>query len=71
MAYVSPNYRTKKAVKEALAAGKEVWVYQPNDLTGIGIRDDKDVPLEGPHYPEPHRWYGTGVVKLGRLISIK
>jgi hypothetical protein len=67
--YVSPNYKTKKAVKEALAAGKVVHVYQPNAMHEVA--ETGDVYLEGPHYPEPHRWYGKGVAQMGRLVSIK
>lgn len=68
MAYVSPNYKTKKQLKEALAAGKEVEVYQP----GLGtVPQDGRVSLEGPHYPEPHRWYAEGTMQAGRLVKVK
>jgi hypothetical protein len=67
MAYVRPNLRTKKAVKEALAAGKPITVFQP----GLGeIPANGTVSLEGPHYPEPHRWYATGIMKDGKLVKI-
>jgi hypothetical protein len=69
MAYTDFDYRSKKAVKDALAAGEEVTVYQPGPF-GPDVRDG-NVALEGPHYPKPHSWYGTGVVKDGVLISIK
>lgn len=66
--YVSPNYRTKKDLKAALAAGKSVDVYQP----GLGtVPDNGRVALEGPHYPEPHKWYATGTMQNGRLVSVK
>lgn len=70
MAYTEFNYKTKKAVKEALKAGKVIRVYQPNgDLFGIGPLNGK-VYLEGPHYPEPHRWYAQGEVINGILTKI-
>jgi hypothetical protein len=69
--YVSPNYRTKKAIKEALALGASVWVYQPNALNMDHNVQDGEVFLEGPHYPDPHRWYGRGEVKMGKLVNIK
>jgi hypothetical protein len=69
MAYTEVDYKSKKAVKEALAAGVEVLVYQPGPF-GPDVRDGS-VALEGPHYPKPHSWYGSGVVKDGVLISIK
>lgn len=68
MAYVSPNCKTKKAVKEALTAGQTIEVFQP----GLGtVPLNGPVALEGPHYPKPHTWYGTGTMKDGRLINIK
>lgn len=67
--YTSKNFKTKKAVKEALAKGEKITVYFP----GMGGPPPINGPvtLEGPHFPEPHRWYGNGEVKDGRLISIK
>lgn len=68
MAYVSPNFKTKKALKDALAAGQRVDVYQP----GLGtVPENGAVYLEGPHYPEPHRWYAQGTMKGGRLVKVK
>lgn len=67
MAYVSPNYKTKKALKEALKAGEEIQVFQP----GLGnIPRDGEVSLEGPHYPKPHTWYGEGTMKDGKLVKV-
>jgi len=66
--YVDPNFKTKKSLKEVLASGKHVAVYAP----GIGtIPTDGFVSLEGPHYPEPHRWYAEGTMKDGKLIAVK
>ena len=93
MSYVDPNFKTKKALRVALAA-REVWeqlhdtgpmtigavlaakqpepplvrVFQP----GLGtVPLDSVVYLEGPWYPEPHRWYAQGVMRAGRLVSVK
>lgn len=66
--YVSPNFTTKKQLKEALAAGKAVDVFQ----AGIGtVPQNGQVALEGPHYPAPHTWYATGVMENGKLVKIK
>jgi hypothetical protein len=70
MAYVSPNYKTKKALKEALAAGKAIQVYQPGPFSHT-LPENGTVYLEGPHYPEPHKWYAQGTMKNGRLISVR
>ena len=71
--YTSINFKTKKQLKEAIAAGKHVSVYQPNDMFG----NPKASPdysgkatVEGPHYPEPHRWYATVVVENGRVVKV-
>ena len=68
MAYVSPNFKTKKALKEALLAGQEVSVYQP----GLGsVPKDGYISLEGPHYPEIHRWYAEGIMQSGKLVRVR
>jgi hypothetical protein len=67
MAYVHPNFKTKKALKEALAAGREVTVFQP----GLGtVPHNGKVTLEGPHYPAAHTWYGTATIVDGRLTKV-
>lgn len=70
MAYVDPNYPTKKALREALAAGTPVGVFQPGPFAG-NIPPNGTVYLEGPHYPKPHTWYAEGRMVDGRLVSIK
>lgn len=68
MSYVNPNFKTKKALRTALAAGDEVEVFQP----GLGtVPVNGTVWLEGPHYPKPHTWYAEGTMQGGRLIKIK
>lgn len=67
MSYVIPNYKTKKALKEALAAGKTVGVYQP----GLGsVAVNGPVYLEGPHAPAPHKWYAQGTMVNGKLVKV-
>ena len=69
--YTDINFRTKKALKEAVAAGKVVTVYQPNsDITGHEAPSNGRVSLEGPHYPEPHRWYASAELKDGRVVKV-
>lgn len=69
--YVSPNFKTKKQLKEALASGRNVDVYQPNgDLFNVQVPENGRVTLEGPHYPEPHRWYATGIMEGGKLVKV-
>jgi len=69
MAYTIQNYKTKKSLKEALTGGEHTPVYQPGPF-GPKVSDGWTT-LEGPHYPEPHRWYAQGLVENGLLVKIK
>jgi hypothetical protein len=68
--YTETNYRTKKALKEAVAAGVPVRVYQPGIAVGP-TPDNGTVHLEGPHYPEPHRWYAQAELREGVVVKVK
>jgi len=68
MAYVEPNFKTKKQLKDALATGQRVTVFQPGPF-GPSVTDGR-VALEGPHYPKPHTWYATGIVEGGVLVKV-
>lgn len=70
MAYVEPNCKTKKELKQRLAAGETVSVFQPGPFSHT-LPTDGNVALEGPHYPRPHTWYATGKLVAGRLVSVK
>lgn len=66
--YVSPNYKSKKQLKEAVLQGKKVSVYSPSPFpckqNGIEF-------IEGPHYPEPHKWYAQVIVENGYVVKVK
>ena len=67
--YVDPDYKTKKALKEAVANGAKLRPYQP---AGIGDTPRNGrVSVEGPHYPQPHRWYASCEVRDGVIVSVK
>ena len=68
--YTMTNFKTKKALKEAISAGKRVEVYQPNDMLGANTQNGK-VTLEGPHYPAPHTWYAQAELKDGAIVKVK
>ena len=70
MPYTYTNYKTKKALKEAIAAGERVECYQPGPF-GTGTIESGSVAIEGPHYPQPHRWYASAVVEDGRIVRVK
>ena len=69
MAYVNPNFKTKKALKDALANGQSIEVFQPGPFSHT-VASNGTVYLEGPHYPEPHRWYATGKLLNGKLVKV-
>jgi hypothetical protein len=66
--YTSINFKTKKQLKEALANGRKVGVYSPGPFP---CPDNGKVTLEGPHYPEPHKWYAQAIVENGYITSVK
>lgn len=68
--YTTRNFKTKKALKEAIANGEQVRVYQPGPFGG-NEPTDGTVALEGPHYPEPHRWYATATLRNGLITNVK
>lgn len=68
--YTVTNFKSKKALKEAVSKGETVTVYQPGPFGGNEPKDGT-VFLEGPHYPEPHKWYAEGTLKDGKLIKVK
>ena len=69
MAYVDPNFKTKKALKDAVANGDHVTVFDPGPF-GSAPKNGKAY-IEGPHYPQPHTWYAQVEVKDGRVIKVK
>jgi len=69
MAYTVTNYPTKKAVRDALANGEIIRVYQPGPF-GPNVEDGQ-ATLEGPHYPKPHKWYAEAFVVDGVLVRIR
>jgi hypothetical protein len=68
--YVEGNPKSKAEIKRQLAAGKKLRLFNPG-LGGPPPLNDYVGEICGPHYPAPHKWYGSGVMKDGRLISIK
>ena len=65
--YVRPNFKTKKALKEAVKKGEDVDVFSPGPFP---CPQNGRVAVEGPHYPEPHRWYASVEVKEGKVVKV-
>lgn len=80
MAYTDRNFKTKNALKEAVALyhakspidgqrqGRAVNYYSPGPFNAPR---DGTVTIEGPHYPAPHAWYAQCVACDGIIISVK
>lgn len=80
MAYTVINFKTKKALKEAVVDYNmkndeykfvsRIICFQPGlgpDLSGYTGK----VCLEGPHYPEAHRWYAEAELINGVVVKVK
>lgn len=65
--YVDPNFKTKKALKAAVAAGEKVHVWSPGPFPAP---IDGTAYLEGPHYPKPHTWYANVQVRAGLVVKV-
>ena len=70
MAYVYPNMKTKKMLKESVKNGITVRVSENTPWGKKPIHDGTAV-IEGPHYPEPHRWYANVTVKDGKVVKVR
>jgi hypothetical protein len=66
--YTVTNFKSKKALKDAVAGGKTVELYAPG--LGEPKRDGTEY-VEGPHYPEPHKWYAQVEMKDGKVVKVK
>lgn len=67
--YTDINFKTKKALKEAVANGQQITVYQPGGI--FPGKTDGEITLEGPHYPAAHTWYATAIIKDGVIVKVK
>ena len=68
MAYVDPNFKTKKALKEAVKNGSLLKTYNPSGMFDT-CQNGSDI-IEGPHYPESHRWYARVEVECGIIVKV-
>lgn len=68
--YAKVNFKSKKALKQAVSDGQRIGIYQVGPFGG-NEPSNGTVFLEGPWYPEPHRWYATAEVKDGIIVKVK
>lgn len=70
MAYIYGNPRTKSSLRERLESGRVLRVFEPGIQVGPPPKDGW-VTVEGPHYPEPHRWYAEVLLVDGVVKEVK
>jgi hypothetical protein len=67
--YTTVNYRSKKELKLAVRDGEKVTYYQPGPFGGSVPRNGT-ITLEGPHYPEAHKWYAQAKVENDVIVKV-
>ena len=67
--YSSTNFKTKKALKDAVKANSgDLSIF----AAGLGTPpSDGRAFLSGPHYPAPHTWYAVVTMMNGIIIKVK
>lgn len=66
--YTQTNFKTKKSLMEALAAGIPVRIFSPGPFPPP---ENGQTTLEGPHYPAAHTWYASATIKDGLVVKVK
>jgi len=67
MAYATGNPKTKKELKALVASGNGPRVFSPGPF---GCTENGTETIEGPQYPQPHRWYARVEVRDGRIVRV-
>lgn len=69
--YTRRNFRTKAALRLAVTNGLRVEIYNPGEeVTGIAAPANGIAYIDGPHAPEPHRWYARVELLDGRVVRV-
>lgn len=66
MSYTFINFKTKKALKEAIKNGTPIKLM---NLHGHEKQNGVEY-VEGPHYPKLHTWYAKVIVKDGFVVRV-
>lgn len=65
--YSNINFKSKAEFKRAVAEGKRVTLFAP----GLGQPvENGDEYVEGPHFPQPHKWYAKVLMKNGVVVKV-
>ena len=65
--YAEGNPNTKKELKRRVKEGQRVQAYQEGPFPG---KRNGEATIEGPHYPEPHRWYARVLLEEGVIVKV-
>jgi hypothetical protein len=81
--YTDKNFKSKKELKAAVEAwnkakanggepngARPVTYHQPGPFAGNEPKDGT-IYCEGPHFPQPHKWYAACIVKDGVIVKVK
>ena len=70
--YTEYNFKSKKALKEAVAQNSRVTIYQPGPFPNNQSSPDYTgwAHVEGPHYPAAHRWYAKVYLENGKVVRV-
>lgn len=66
--YCERNFKTKKELKSAVEAGEQIGVFSPGPFPA---KTEGPASVEGPHYPQPHRWYASVTLVNGIITKVK
>ena len=66
--YTVTNFKTKRALRDAVKGGAKVEVYLPGIVDGEFY--DGRVSLEGPHYPAAHSWFASATIADGVIVKL-
>ena len=67
--YTDKNFKSKKALKEAVAAGEQVTYFQPGGMFPTPVTGTQRFCVEGPH--GYHKWYAECIAQDGVIIKVK
>ena len=67
--YTTINFKSKKALKEAVKAGQAIRYFQPGPFGG-NEQQNGTFSIEGPHYPQPHKWYARCEAVDGLITKV-
>jgi hypothetical protein len=69
--YANTNFKSKKALKEAVAKGERITCRNMTPFGTEQITGNRKEAVSGPWYPAPHTWYAEVVIMDDVIVSVK